>query len=227
MVETVEFNGVKFRRYPNAKQRADRVYFTPNGTLRAAGMRRLHEEIWMAANGPIPEGGHIHHIDGDPSNNAVDNLEWLPVGDHLRHHHEGVCTDAQRANLERIRPLTKQWHASDEGREWHRQQATNSYAEATVQTMTCEQCGKPFESKPMHAAFARFCSNNCKSAHRRASGVDDVDRVCVICGVTFRVSRYARTKTCSLKCGGRASSATKTLSREARQARVGLRAGDT
>jgi hypothetical protein len=33
-----------------------------------------HRQVWEDAHGPIPDGAHIHHIDGDPTNNGLDNL---------------------------------------------------------------------------------------------------------------------------------------------------------
>lgn len=34
----------------------------------------VHRIVWYLANGPIPEGLVIDHIDGDPSNNRIENL---------------------------------------------------------------------------------------------------------------------------------------------------------
>ena len=33
-----------------------------------------HQRIWVKNHGPIPEGYHIHHIDGNNKNNDLDNL---------------------------------------------------------------------------------------------------------------------------------------------------------
>lgn len=209
-VEEVEFEGVTYRRYPNSENRTDRVYFTPNGTLRANGAKRLHEAVWVAANGPIPDGWHVHHIDGNPLNNELVNLECLSAGDHARHHHSGPASPAKRAHLDRVRPLAAEWHSSEEGREWHRQNAKNALAKRPGHTVTCEQCGTTFHSTSIRKP--RFCGNNCKSAWRRDSGIDDVARECVVCGETFHANRYSKIKTCSRSCGGKAQSRTKTSS---------------
>lgn len=43
-----------------------------------------HRLVWEAANGRIPDGYDVHHIDGDTYNNDVDNLECLTHDDHAR-----------------------------------------------------------------------------------------------------------------------------------------------
>lgn len=59
-----------------------------------------YRKIWESINGPIPvdEFGRtyeIHHIDGDHTNNAVDNLMCLSIKDHYNIHHSqgdlGAC----------------------------------------------------------------------------------------------------------------------------------------
>ena len=86
--ETIVFRGIKFRRYPDAPGRTERRYYTPGIADRQRGVKRLHEEIWLAANGggPIPSGHHVHHRDHDTLNNHPSNLEVIPDDEHLAHH---------------------------------------------------------------------------------------------------------------------------------------------
>ena len=51
----------------------------------------------------------------------------------------------------------------------------------------CTNCGKEFVGQP---GKDRFCSNACKSAYRRKSGVDNVTRSCAFCGGPFIVNKY-------------------------------------
>lgn len=37
----------------------------------------VHRVVWEAFNGPIPEGLDIDHIDGNPKNNALENLQAI------------------------------------------------------------------------------------------------------------------------------------------------------
>lgn len=50
--------------------------------------KREHRVFWEETYGPIPEGHVIHHIDGNPSNNALDNLACLTNAEHVRLHSE-------------------------------------------------------------------------------------------------------------------------------------------
>jgi hypothetical protein len=45
-----------------------------------------HRVIWEQAYGPIPEGYQIHHKNEDRSDNRLENLECLTVGQHKRLH---------------------------------------------------------------------------------------------------------------------------------------------
>ena len=200
--EVVVFNGVKFRRYPHSKNRSDRVYFTPGQADRARGVGRLHEELWKAEHGEIPDGHHVHHADHDPLNNDLANLVCVPAGDHHRHHaeHTDYHTPDRLAHLESIRPLAADWHRSEEGRAWHSEHGRRTWEGRQARALVCEQCGKEFQTRDK-SKTPRFCSNSCKAAWRRESGLDDEDRACPACGATFRVNRYSKTRACSRSCG--------------------------
>jgi len=43
-------------------------------------MRRVDHLVLLAFVGPCPEGYECRHLDGDPANNHVDNLRWVPIG---------------------------------------------------------------------------------------------------------------------------------------------------
>lgn len=129
-VESVEFNGIVFRRYPDARQASHRRYFKPSGWFIAHGVQALHQEIWKAENGPIPKGHEIHHRSKDYSDNSIGNLELVTSEKHDAAHSaersKRSRSAQQRAHLERIRPLASDWHRSEEGREWHRKHVKDS-----------------------------------------------------------------------------------------------------
>ena len=164
-----------------------------------ANESRRARRIWTQANGPIPPKHHIHHKDRNWTNNAIENLECLSAAEHESLHHKGQTSPRKRAHLEAIRPLTRVWHASKEGLEWHRQHALSQVR--PTRSHVCIHCGASFESNTTRTP--KFCGNNCKSAWRRESGVDNETRQCAQCGSPFLVNKYSTAVTCSNLCGGR------------------------
>ncbi|MGH2761391.1 MAG: HNH endonuclease signature motif containing protein [Thermoleophilaceae bacterium] len=202
MAEVVIFNGKRFYRYPDSPHRTNRVYYTPGIADRKQGVDYLHREIWKAHNGAIPDRHHVHHRDGNPLNNDLPNLVCLSPAEHAAEHWTEERAAASRDHAASIRSLTKAWHRSPEGREWHRQHGQAAWAKREPVRHVCEECGAEFDSI-VRRDSNRFCSNACKAAWRRAGGVDDKDRTCAWCEAIFRVNRYARIQTCSRSCGGK------------------------
>lgn len=205
-VDEVEYKGITFRRYSESDNPADRKYYRPHSGHIEDGVEALHREIWRDHNGEIPEGHHIHHKDGDPSNNDIENLECVSPKEHARRHPEigGVQSEE---HFKKMLKAAKGWHKSDEGSEWHRQHAKEIWEDREPKTKECEQCGTEFE----YFNNARFCSNACKAKWRRESGKDDEVRECIICGSEFTANKYNDTKTCSRECAGISQSWTKRL----------------
>lgn len=203
--ETVTFNNMKFYRYPSSHNMSDRKYFRAFPE-RGESCVYLHRAMWEHENGDIPDGFDIHHIDGNYLNNALDNFECLPETEHMSKHSKEWHSDPENKkyvieHLDDIRPMTKEWHASKEGIEWHRKHAKSSINAIPDTLHVCEFCGKEYMSPEV--GHNKFCSNNCKSAQRRRSGRDNVDKKCVVCGTMFKINKYSKTKTCSRKCGGK------------------------
>ena len=204
-VERVEWGGFVWRRYPDSEHASNRNYFQ-----RMSGKRPvwLHRAVWASVHGPIPSDHHIHHIDGNPGNNDVANLECLTPQQHADEHEwSDERRERQRVLLDSIRHLTKEWHASAEGREEHRRIGALAYRDFSPEPKPCAQCGTVFEPGAIGNRDL-FCSNKCKSANRRASGVDNVERVCCVCGEQFSANRYSKVKTCSRSCGASARART-------------------
>jgi hypothetical protein len=48
-------------------------------------MLSVHQLIWVAVNGPIPDGFEVNHKNGDKADNRLPNLELLTHQDNVRH----------------------------------------------------------------------------------------------------------------------------------------------
>lgn len=184
------FNGQHFTR-------DDRTGYYLNSTLHI----RMHRYVWEFYNGTIPDGYDIHHKDHDRANNDISNLEAIPSREHASLHCTqmvNVDPERTRKHLASISAKAAEWHHGEQGKMWHK-----AHYEACkdklheVREFTCENCGKTFFSPQTRS---RFCSNACKSAWRRKSGFDDVERVCVICGDVFSTNKYSQACTCGKVC---------------------------
>lgn len=105
-----------------------------------------------------------------------------------------------RDNLNKnARPKAIEWHKSEEGRKWHKEQWKVSLGkvkhEQKPKKLKCIYCGKEYETTTF--GITKFCSNNCKSAYRRKLGVDNVERQCRVCGDTFTTNKYSKRTLCS------------------------------
>lgn len=188
--EVVVFNGRKYGRYPEHPRKTHRLYYC------AGGNRWLHRDTWIFHNGPIPSGMDIHHIDENPLNNDISNLEMVEHGAH-RHMHLGPETVAKlRQNMAKAQNAAKAWHSSAEGREWHRRMATGRRKRALFERV-CGPCGKVFFSKTTRGLY---CSDLCQGRKRVADRRDWETRACVMCGTEYRCEKHQPTRTCTRRC---------------------------
>lgn len=74
---------------------------------------KKYREIWEKANGRIPPGYEIHHIDGDRDNNSLENLTCVSIQEHYDIHYKQGDLEACHAISLRInkKPL-KGWRHS-------------------------------------------------------------------------------------------------------------------
>lgn len=198
--ELVIFNGIRFRRYPESKRYAHRMYFRPSTGDARRGIQALHQEVWKFYYGPIPRGYDIHHKDHNAAHNAIDNLECLPRGAHRQYHHERyVATPERLAHLEAIRPLTVAWHQSEEGRLWHQEHGKDTWKKRQPVTKTCAQCGNDFSSRAIQRS-AIYCSKLCQGHARTARGRHGtIPKTCPVCQKDFMALKN-KAQYCSYPC---------------------------
>jgi hypothetical protein len=146
----VEFGGEKYYRDNDG-------YFKSS---RSRGRKLLHRDVWSAANGPIPDGWHIHHRDHDRGNNDLANLEALSAKRH--HGHHGPKGAFRWSGEQRSASRASEWTAREP---WPR---------------TCRECGAEYLSrsnKPSHYCTPKCCDKAMgrkrteRQRERRAAGL--------------------------------------------------------
>jgi group I intron endonuclease len=104
-----------------------------------------------------------------------------------------------RDTIENARLYAAEWHGSAAGRLWHADHGRQVWDGIRPVQHQCEQCGVVFETKVLRKNL-KYCSNNCRSAARRARHADHETRQCVNCGQSFSCNRYLPTRYCSVAC---------------------------
>lgn len=162
--------------------------------------KRLHIYVWEKHNGVISKGMHIHHIDHDKTNNEIENLTMMTAKEHMILHGREMPKEQREASAERIKKisdLAKAWHSSEEGRAWHAEHGKKSWENRQQNEYVCDCCGETFYTRNIYSKTGnKFCSNKCRAAFRRKSGVDDITVKCEGCGNEFRANKYSSHKYC-------------------------------
>lgn len=145
-----EFNGIKYYLCGAYFQNSDKKL-------------RLHRAVWEYHNGKIPKGCVIDHIDRDVSNNQIENLRLATYSMNNKNVSEET-TRKRREHIERVRSLSKEWHASKEGRKWHSEHAKKMWREQKIKFYECMHCHKKFRAAA--SRNAKYCSLNCRQRAR-------------------------------------------------------------
>lgn len=201
----IEYNENKTRATFNGRlyylRESQGYYYAPRKDRKGCDM--LHRMVYIHYNGEISKGYHIHHKDGNKSNNDISNLECIKGTEHIRHHSltltEEQLEEKKRNLQENVRPKADIWHGSEAGREWHKFHY-ETVKEKMHQRMNniCVVCGKEYETSKRKDA--KYCSKNCAAKGRRISGIDDEIRICEFCGKEFSANKYSEVKYCSSEC---------------------------
>lgn len=128
--------------------------------------QRLHRLVWTTTHGPIPDGWHVHHVNGNRADNRLSNLSLIHGGTHVGLH-STQPTDSQRA----ARANNARTHASAGNAklttEQRSQAAQEGWRHGCPATGTqCQQCGQEFTAR--FTTRAKFCSGACKQRALRA-----------------------------------------------------------
>lgn len=131
--------------------------------------KRLHRAVWEYHNGRIPKGYHIHHKDGDRTNNDIENLALILPKEHLSGHMSTPERVKQsKKTIEIARAAACKWHGTEEGYAFHSKLAKENWQKREKHTYICSECGKEFTTKHIYGKEQnRFCNQNCRAKYRR------------------------------------------------------------
>lgn len=119
-------------------QRKSGYYTNRNGSL-------LHRSLWAKANGPVPDGYEVHHVNRKRWDNRLANLALLERGLHRR------LTWTERTDPDRFDSAARSQRTSDGLRAM--------WANREPREVVCHICGSVYLSTGMRA---KFCSDPCR-----------------------------------------------------------------
>ena len=139
MHDEIEFNGKIYKRYPNGKHPN---YFYWKYGRRCKGTS-LHRAVWEYYNGEIPKGYDIHHIDGNPLNNSIENLSCVSKSEHQKIHYKDKLGSLSKEQQTRGSYTKENWP----------ERRKKALATAQERRGICAECGKPFKLTNVHQKF--------------------------------------------------------------------------
>lgn len=166
-IDQIEWNGKTWSLYQGEH------YYQHNG-------ERLHRAVYRHYFGEIPQGYHVHHVDGDVQNNSPENLILLPASEHARLHMSEESRKSKQAEVgrtgwESLDAKRREWAKTPEGKRWYKEHWKESIGKSmTPIEKECAHCHGKFVTTS-HRSNARFCSNNCKmkARTRRLKGLPE------------------------------------------------------
>ena len=177
---------------------------TPQG--RFLNNNSIHRAVYEYYVGKIPQGYVIHHLDRNPANNVIENLQCLTILEHQKIHHpkgtpfqnnktrEYVCIECGKKFTATDKGLQK--FCSKECRVHHRM-------ESLKVERICKYCGKVFRA--VERNHSNFCCKKCQMSYMWENTTTRerkkfFEKICPVCGKKF-VTSISRQKTCSRTCG--------------------------
>jgi hypothetical protein len=158
-----------------------------------------HRWVWMQHHGEIPEGYHVHHKDGDTSNNSYENLQLLQKSDHQKQHWNDPEKRAKRRKfLDEIRTLAHEKMRTPKIKEKTRKSMKEAWKSRPLCKINCVRCGKEVETPQK---WRKFCDSSCRKEWRFSNGISHEEKICAWCQCKFFArKKILSQKFCSISC---------------------------
>ena len=109
-----------FIRYPSQKIKqaiSTTGYFYFNSSCNGAKKKvKTHHAVLMAFRGPRPDGYQGAHLDGNPKNNRLENLEWVTPAENQSHRLEhGTHNRGERHGMAKLTFRQVRWMRARRG----------------------------------------------------------------------------------------------------------------
>ena len=157
----------------------------------------IHRAVWSYYNGEILQGYVLHHVDNNPANNSIENLQALTNIEHIKLHNTKIP-------LLKNCPICGKEFTPKNNHQTYCSHSCSAKSESTEnKKKICPVCGKTFIKKRNRQIY---CSQNCRIAHQK----NHEQKICVICGKKFMTDcKHPKTITCSSSCAGKLASLTR------------------
>lgn len=201
--ESVIFKGIEFYRYPKSKKLHHRRYFRTARWIGQKPREFLHRAIWESEHGKIPFGHHVHHKDGNCSNNTLENLACVTCQQHhTEHENRGdYDTPARYAALHRAQLAARAWHKTKEGLKWHREHAIRTNFGKTIARVLAKCAGCGIDIQAAFHVKQKYCSDQCRERVRcKIRLTNGGISICKVCKKEFKNSIEQPRKFCSRTC---------------------------
>lgn len=163
------------------KKLSDKLYefngqrYSWNGRYFRRKGKYMHREVWKFFHGEIPPGKfHVHHIDGDPKNNAPTNLRLVSHKEHAALHEDDSRARKRQLQFQSIqhkgREAARKWHQSEEGRAWHREHFRSKLqgVHSVPVEKQCAVCDARYATQQNMVERSLYCSPACNQRALRA-----------------------------------------------------------
>ena len=193
VLESDFFNPPKAEVIDDNKQSFNSVVYNKKKDGHYHSHNGIHRAVWQYFNGEVPQGHEIHHIDWNPSNNEISNLQLMTISEHRSlHSQHQTKKEFTCANC------GKKYFAVDfkVNRFCSKKCCQNFHNHKPKIIKYCQVCGKEIEDTA--TGIKKYCSEKCRreASYQKYTEV----RVCEECGKEFSVNRYRPTKYCSHTC---------------------------